>query len=295
MLSSVRLAFKVVKPTTPIVSKFLSLNKISQIKSFQTAAVTAQKNLFSNLSTTRSLVNNNFIKPGIIYFKNHLATVADTPSSDGKLSVEELDKLFASEKEFYRANFLQVNLELLEDFPKWIETLGLKSCLPYFEGMKWQDAIKMDSNALKAKGCVSFFIRSRLLRHFDMVKCKLEGKEHNPASSEWKEPVEEGTETTYDAKMLDDIPSFLHSLGGSLGIFASYFHDKTWKDIIRMTEPEFKEIGIHGRSVRRSLRKRIRVFKKFAVSNGLIEDFPDPEPPTPEGEGERVQTQSYSI
>ncbi|CAG8434228.1 3249_t:CDS:2 [Diversispora eburnea] len=281
MLSSVRLAFKVVKPTTPVVSKFFSLNKFSQIKSFQTV----QKNLFSNLSTTRSLVNNNnFIKPGIIHFKNHLATVADTPSSDGKLSIEELDKLFASEKEFYRTNFLQVNLELLE------------ACVPFFEGMTWQDAIKMDSNALKEKGCESFFVRSRLRRHFDMVKCKIEGREHNPASSEWKEHIgEENAEATFDVKLLDDLPSFLHSLGGSLGIFAAYFHGKTWKEIVRMTDPEFKEIGIKGRSVRRSMRKRLRVFKKFAVSKGLIEDFPDPEPPTPEVETVKAQAQSYSI
>lgn len=65
---------------------------------------------------------------------------------------------------------LLLSLYGIQDFPTWLEGLGLKALIPKFKGKNWEEIIQMNMDNLKEFGIVSREIRKRLVMHFDMVK-----------------------------------------------------------------------------------------------------------------------------
>lgn len=58
----------------------------------------------------------------------------------------------------------------LLDIPAWLRNLRLHKYNPIFESMKWQDMIKLDDDALAAKGVAALGARRKMLKMFEQVK-----------------------------------------------------------------------------------------------------------------------------
>lgn len=56
------------------------------------------------------------------------------------------------------------------DVPAWLRSLRLHKYNPIFESSKWQDMLKLDDEALLAKGVAALGARRKLLKVFDQVK-----------------------------------------------------------------------------------------------------------------------------
>ncbi|KAJ3166869.1 hypothetical protein HDU88_002955 [Geranomyces variabilis] len=69
-----------------------------------------------------------------------------------------------------------VDLEALNDIPSWLRSLRLHKYTSTFETMYWKDMIKMDENALIAKGVNALGARRKLLKVFELVRKDLDDK-----------------------------------------------------------------------------------------------------------------------
>ncbi|EIE79122.1 hypothetical protein RO3G_03827 [Rhizopus delemar RA 99-880] len=72
-----------------------------------------------------------------------------------------------------------VDMELLEDVPAWLRSLRLHKYNPIFEKMKWQDMLKLDDEALLAKGVAALGARRKLLKVFDQIKAHCEANNYS--------------------------------------------------------------------------------------------------------------------
>ncbi|CAG8467082.1 12745_t:CDS:2 [Acaulospora morrowiae] len=90
-------------------------------------------------------------------------------------------------REFYKKNYKdRVNLELLEDFPRWLHGIrrGFKRYAKLFEGQRWQDVIEYTWEDLCRLGMKNGIDRGHLVKHFWMVKKALNEQKANNASRE---------------------------------------------------------------------------------------------------------------
>ncbi|KAI9247354.1 hypothetical protein BY458DRAFT_494569 [Sporodiniella umbellata] len=67
-----------------------------------------------------------------------------------------------------------LDMHILEDVPLWLRSLRLHKYNSIFENMKWQDMLKLDDQALLAKGVAALGARCKLLKVFDQVKAHCE-------------------------------------------------------------------------------------------------------------------------
>lgn len=74
-----------------------------------------------------------------------------------------------------------VDPNVLHDIPGWLRTLRLHKYTPNFEGMKWQDMVMMDDEALEKKGVAALGARRKMLKTFELVRKKM-GIEGGPPS-----------------------------------------------------------------------------------------------------------------
>ncbi|KAK9764306.1 Flap-structured DNA-binding and RNA-binding protein [Basidiobolus ranarum] len=62
-----------------------------------------------------------------------------------------------------------VDLELLNDIPAWLRSLRLHKYTPLFEGMKWQDIVRMNDDQLSQKGVAALGARRKMLKVFETI------------------------------------------------------------------------------------------------------------------------------
>lgn len=67
----------------------------------------------------------------------------------------------------------EVDPALLNDVPAWLRSLRLHKYTPNFEGMNWQDMVKMDEEALEARGVAALGARRKMLKTFELVRAKM--------------------------------------------------------------------------------------------------------------------------
>ena len=67
----------------------------------------------------------------------------------------------------------EVDPTLLNDVPGWLRSLRLHKYTPNFEGMSWQDMVKMDEDALEARGVAALGARRKMLKTFELVRAKM--------------------------------------------------------------------------------------------------------------------------
>ena len=66
-----------------------------------------------------------------------------------------------------------VDPALLEDVPAWLRSLRLHKYTPNFEGVKWQDMVRMDEAALERQGVAALGARRKMLKTFEVVRKKM--------------------------------------------------------------------------------------------------------------------------
>ncbi|KAF7288364.1 SAM domain-containing protein [Mycena chlorophos] len=66
-----------------------------------------------------------------------------------------------------------VDPALLNDIPAWLRSLRLHKYTPNFEGMRWQDMVVMDEEALEGKGVAALGARRKMLKTFEIVRKKM--------------------------------------------------------------------------------------------------------------------------
>ncbi|CAO3657606.1 unnamed protein product [Mucor hiemalis] len=73
-----------------------------------------------------------------------------------------------------------VDMELLKDVTAWLRSLRLHKYNSIFEPMRWQDIVKLDDDALQAKGVAALGARRKMLKVFENVRdhCKANNIEY---------------------------------------------------------------------------------------------------------------------
>lgn len=73
-----------------------------------------------------------------------------------------------------------IDMELLKDVTAWLRSLRLHKYNSIFEPMRWQDIIKLDDEALQAKGVAALGARRKMLKIFENIRehCKANNIEY---------------------------------------------------------------------------------------------------------------------
>ncbi|CAG8539467.1 12323_t:CDS:2 [Acaulospora colombiana] len=197
---------------------------------------------------------------------SHLKTLKLTP----KLSKVEIQNVLESYNDFYEKNYNQINFLLLQDFPSWLDGLGLKPLAPYFANQDWHDIIELTWNDLEILGITNWQLRKRLLRHFFIIR-KFLARERgvnlpvvdfsNIKNIKNENDEEENWYGHIDPKVLRDMECFLHSLNDGLGKLCPYFYEMSWQDLCLLTYEDLKELGMDNKYTRNILCTKIKEFK----------------------------------
>ncbi|CAG8530302.1 697_t:CDS:2 [Gigaspora margarita] len=120
-----------------------------------------------------------------------------------------------------------------------------------FEGMLWQDIIKLSRHELMLMGVKDIESAWRLGSCFWIIKCDLAMKEGK------KLPYRGGKDrVNIDLKSLEeDFPAYLKTF--DMEQYAPAFKDKNWREIIDMDYKDLKALGIN------SVNDRIKLIKNF--------------------------------
>ncbi|KAF0561679.1 Protein VTS1 [Gigaspora margarita] len=145
----------------------------------------------------------------------------------------------------------RVNYNLLEDFTGWLDGCGMLRYSAVFEGMLWQDIIKLSRHELMLMGVKDIESAWRLGSCFWIIKCDLAMKEGK------KLPYRGGKDrVNIDLKSLEeDFPAYLKTF--DMEQYAPAFKDKNWREIIDMDYKDLKALGIN------SVNDRIKLIKNF--------------------------------
>ncbi|KAI9291265.1 hypothetical protein K502DRAFT_297206, partial [Neoconidiobolus thromboides FSU 785] len=65
---------------------------------------------------------------------------------------------------------------IISDIPAWLRSLRLHKYTEAFDGMVWQDIIKLTDEELSEKGISALGARRKMLKHFELVKQELQNK-----------------------------------------------------------------------------------------------------------------------
>ncbi|RHZ67422.1 hypothetical protein Glove_301g59 [Diversispora epigaea] len=189
-----------------------------------------------------------------------------------KLNKDEIQIVMEGYKDYYNKNYCMINFALLEDFPSWLNGLGLKPLAPYFEGLKWREIIEFSWHDLETSGITNWHLRKRLLRHFYSVR-KFLAKERkirlpaidfsNLALVKGENDVEEDWYGHVDMGVLNDTECFLHSLGDGLGKLVPYFYGMKWKDLCQLSFRDLLLLRIDNTGTRKLVYTRIGNFKRI--------------------------------
>ncbi|RHZ82709.1 hypothetical protein Glove_104g13 [Diversispora epigaea] len=229
----------------------------------------------SNCDTTKFSLTSNIIKPIVINFKRGLATVTEnTENADSETDIVEIEapkevrEQVEKTRQYVVDNYIAtINYELLEDFPKWLEGLGMKAMAPNFEGKKWKEIIELSWEDLEKMGIKSRGIRTRLIRFFWKIKRDMAAKngvELPPKERASRDNSSESEDAPsrkpfeLDYKLMEDEECWLHSFGRSYGLLYPYFQGRKWQQMLEMTEDDLKALGISNKTVRKALIQNFR-------------------------------------
>ncbi|CAG8434234.1 3250_t:CDS:2 [Diversispora eburnea] len=181
-----------------------------------------------------------------------------------KLNKDEIQIVMEGYKDYYNKNYCQINFALLEDFPSWLNGLGLKPLAPYFEGLGWREIIEFSWHDLETSGITNWHLRKRLLRHFYSVR-KFLAKERkirlpaidfsNLALVKGENDLEEDWYGHIDMGVLNDTECFLHSLGDGLGKLVPYFYGMKWQDLCQLSFRDLLVLRIDNTGTRNGNKK----------------------------------------
>ncbi|CAG8460922.1 2140_t:CDS:2 [Acaulospora morrowiae] len=198
-------------------------------------------------------------KPNAVHFKRRFTATNDINEQE-KLQRSEL---YEKHMRFYRSNYIdKINYELLEDFPEWLDGIGLKILTPYFEGMRWEEIIKLSMMDLYLLGIRNSKVRTLLVKHFWKVKNMMaKDKGGNLGPSEIRKRINDFTRAGHDLA----VDPYLLSVDYAYASFEPFFHGKKWQDIVEMNAWDLKAIGIRNDGLRRKMVWNLREFKKAMV------------------------------
>ncbi|CAG8522811.1 2897_t:CDS:2 [Diversispora eburnea] len=178
-------------------------------------------------------------------------------------------ELYEKQKNFYRENYVEKNnYELLEDFPEWLDGIGLKILAPYFENMKWQEVMSLSTRNLIDMGIKNSNIRSLLIRHFWRSKViHIKSKELILTQVQLNYRDRDfqmiGRDLAVDPYLLKDLKFCLNAMGYAYSNFAPFFYGKTWQEIIDMNVNNLWDNHINGSKRRSDELKKIYQTNKF--------------------------------
>ncbi|RHZ75932.1 hypothetical protein Glove_208g198 [Diversispora epigaea] len=215
-----------------------------------------------------------------------------------RVSNEKAEAMLEENNVYFRSNyFSNTNVKLLEDFPKWLDGLGLKPLSVIFEGKKWQDILNLTAKDLVHMGVFNANLRRRLTKNFVKAKKNLAGTANAVEGIEAKEGevnesfdqkaiiAENINNQTVDLyfKILNDVPCMLNTFEEALGRYYPYFEGKKWDEVIKMTDQDLVNLGIQEVGVRKMLVKGSEKQKKLLchLLNGIVEQPPPPAPAAP--------------
>ncbi|RHZ83714.1 hypothetical protein Glove_88g32 [Diversispora epigaea] len=195
----------------------------------------------------------------------------DKNSNKPKTSQEIAQELYEKQKNFYRDNYVEKNnYELLENFPEWLDGIGLKLLAPYFENMRWQEVMLLSTRNLIDMGIKNSNITSLLIRHFwrsKIIHIKSKGLILTQIQLSYRDRDFQmiGRDLAVDPYLLKDLKFCLNAIGYAYSNFAPFFYGKTWQEIIDMNIYNLWELGINDRKQRNIMVDSIKKFKKAMI------------------------------
>ncbi|CAG8440665.1 12716_t:CDS:2 [Acaulospora morrowiae] len=140
--------------------------------------------------------------------------------------------------DYIRKNYIEnLNTELLEDFSKWLDGIGLGKHAPKFEGKSWKRIIHMRYEDMEDIGIDSAYDRHTLRRYLNYARKALENGGVSPINFE----------------LLKDFPAWLESVG--FGNYAPNFANRQYQEIIEMMYEDLEALGIRNKGDRHALRR----------------------------------------
>ncbi|RIB12837.1 hypothetical protein C2G38_1781713 [Gigaspora rosea] len=190
----------------------------------------------------------------------------------------EIEERRRKQQKFFDEHFNKdhISLELLEDFPSWLDNFGLKSLAPYFKDKKWQDIIEMNSEDLNNLGIRTQKIQNFLLINFWHVRdyiasqkgTKLQPSKQLEMLINRKEFYENNYDKTINYELLENFPMWLEGLG--LKHLTRYFEGKRWEEIIEMDWQALDVLGIESRLIRGKLVSHFwKIKRDIAAKKGI--------------------------
>ncbi|CAG8470401.1 8846_t:CDS:2 [Diversispora eburnea] len=167
---------------------------------------------------------------------------------------EVAQEIFAKNASYYKENYVKkTNFELLEDFPAWLEGLGLKPLTMRFAGIPWQEIIKLRWSELKEMGIYNSYLRKRLIKHFMRIQRDM--------------AAQNGIELSPEDSVMKEIPKMEDNITAKIDfyVFAPFFEGFKWYEIIELSGEQLGKLGILDYETRRILlrgfKAQIRAFE----------------------------------
>ncbi|CAG8558910.1 3996_t:CDS:10 [Acaulospora morrowiae] len=197
---------------------------------------------------------------------------------------EAVSRIHIYQKENY---ITKTNFELLEDFPAWLDGLGMKVLASRFEGRAWQDIIKMDCSDLEKLGVPTKGLRMKLVKHFMRVEHNM--NEDSSPEEDKTERMKDSENFVVDYEVMEDLTCWLHSICDEVGKFGPFFNGKKWQEVIDMNHKDLLELGIRHRRMRRMLLEGFEIYKKaMATENQCEHEMTDTDPIPDSEKGKEV-------
>ncbi|KAF8638082.1 hypothetical protein AX16_010714 [Volvariella volvacea WC 439] len=95
------------------------------------------------------------------------------------------------------------NPKVLEDIPRWLKSLRLHKYTSCFDGLKWQEMVLLDEEALEKRGVAALGARRRMVKTFGVVR-KAMGLEPADQDEPRQDRVEGATKTRVDRRCASD-------------------------------------------------------------------------------------------
>ncbi|CAG8658913.1 8690_t:CDS:2, partial [Acaulospora morrowiae] len=194
-------------------------------------------------------------------------------------NAEDLEKSIR----FFKENYLhKVNYKLLkENFPAWLEGIGLSELDHKFGAYKWQEIIEMGWQDLRDIGINNSNMRKVLIRNFTLVKLDQARKRGIHVNSPRAQLTELEDAVPIDLDLLKKrFPEWIESIG--CGIYIPNLEGKTWQEAIEMKWSNLEALGIKARGLRSRLARYLYRAKQAVYSEkGII---------LPGNEAKRAQT-----
>ncbi|RHZ53898.1 hypothetical protein Glove_433g16 [Diversispora epigaea] len=159
--------------------------------------------------------------------------------------------------DYIQKNYIEdVNYDLLEDFPKWLDGIGLKKYARNFEGRNWRSLIDMRYEEMENLNIDDKYDRHTLRRYFNYIKSHIN---------------KEGTPINF--KLLADFSAWLDSIG--MARYASNFEGRQYQEIVEMMYEDLEALGIDNYDDRHILRRHFQNIRAAMADRRRISEEHD--------------------